>query len=381
MLAHCGAHAEDAKTAQTFFETAYDYAKKGNFAVAVEMYRKGLQYAPKGQDGHFFLADALEQMGEHEKEAIAEYTIARDLNPTSERGVMAAAKILALQRMPAVPPQQREFRDCDTCPDMVVIPSGTVLMGSPANESGRFDGEGLVHAVTIARPLAVGKYAVTRGQFRRFVEETARILGSCLKWDGKEFKASPKWTWNNVWFEQDDTHPVVCVNWEDARAYAEWLSRKTGKNYRLPSEAEWEYAARGGTATSRYWGEDSSQACAYANVADLDGKQRQPEWADVHQCHDGWVGTTPVGRYRPNAFGLYDMLGNAWQWTDDCWNNNYSGAPTDARAWAIGDCSLRVVRGGGWDSGPRFVRSAFRYGSAAEYRVNDVGFRLARTLP
>ena len=381
MLAHCGTHAEDAKTAQTFFETAYDYAKKGNYAVAVEMYRKGLQYAPKGQDGHFFLAEALEQMGEHEKEAIAEYTIARDLNPTSEHGVRAAAKILAFRQMMAMPPQQRELPDCDICPDMIVIPSGTFQMGSPASEAGRSDYEGPIHAVTIAKPFALGKYAVTRGQFRRFAEETARIPGSCDHWNGKEWKPSPKWTWNTLWFEQDDAHPVVCVNWEDARAYADWLSRKTGKKYRLPSEAEWEYAARAGTATSRYWGDDPSQACAYANAADLDAKQNQPSWTDVHQCHDGWMGTAPVGRYRPNAFGLYDMLGNAWQWTEDCWNDNYNGAPTDGRARTTGNCSLRVLRGGSWSFEPRLVRSARRGWGSAEARGFMAGFRLVKTLP
>jgi len=164
---------------------------------------------------------------------------------------------------------------------------------------------------------------------------------------------------------------VVCVSWNDANKYADWLSEVSGHHYGLASEAQWEYAARGQTTTSRYWGDKPDEACQYANVDDAS-----------HSCKDGYENTAPVDSLKANAFRLYDMLGNAWEWTQDCWHESYEGAQTDGSAWTEGvDCSLRVIRGGSWLlTGPRSVRSAGRGGSTPGNRGDDTGFRLARTI-
>jgi formylglycine-generating enzyme required for sulfatase activity len=156
---------------------------------------------------------------------------------------------------------------------------------------------------------------------------------------------------------------VVCVSWDDAKAYVAWLSEKTKKAFRLATEAEWEYAARGGGQGARPWGNDPNRACDYANVADKSFKSKYLT-TTIHDCDDGFIYTAPVGSKKPNAFGLYDMMGNAWEWNEDCWYANYDGAPKDGSAWTAGDCSQRVSRGGSWGSRPRFVRSALRERSA-----------------
>ena len=171
----------------------------------------------------------------------------------------------------------------------------------------------------------------------------------------------------------------MCVNWEDAQAYARWLSAETGKTYRLPSEAEWEYAARAGTTTRRHWGDDPDDGCAYANGADRTFEARVDNWT-VMDCTDGVVWTSPVGAYRPNAFGLHDVLGNVWEWVEDCWHDDYDGAPRDGSSWTTGgDCGRRVARGGSWNNSPRGLRSANRSWSGAERRTSNIGFRVART--
>lgn len=177
---------------------------------------------------------------------------------------------------------------------------------------------------------------------------------------------------------------MVCVNWRDANAYAQWLSQRSGAAYRLPTEAEWEYATRAGTTTSRFWGDKSELACEFANVADRLGKGQFPDWIN-HDCDDGQVFTAPVASYRPNAFGLYDALGNVWEWVADCWSDRYSGFRQDtaARQPPEGEtCDRRVVRGGGWDDQPANVRSANRRRVEPDVALSsDLGFRLARTLP
>ena len=160
--------------------------------------------------------------------------------------------------------------------------------------------------------------------------------------------------WRSPGFRQTDREPVVCVNWEDARAYTRWLSKKTGKRYRLLSEAEWEYAARGGKRTSYYWGEASWKECAHANGADRTFKKRYRNYPfKVASCRDDFVQTAPVGSISANGFGLHDIMGNVKKWVADCWNRNYRGAPADGSAWAGGDCSKRVTRGGSWHHGGR----------------------------
>ena len=269
----------------------------------------------------------------------------------------------------------RRFRDCEECPEMVVVPAGTYRMGSPASEEGREDEEGPVHRVTIAQPLAVGVYEVTRGEYARFVSATGHAMGNaCRTFKDGKWKERSGVNWRNPGYEQRAEDPVVCVNWADAQAYVRWLSEQTGQGYRLLSEAEWEYVARAGTTTARYWGESEAGQCRYANGADASS------FTGGVSCADGHARTAPVGSYEANGFGLYDVLGNVWEWTQDCWNAGYGGAPVDGRAWESGDCSRRVLRGGSWYGTPRGLRAANRYWSTTGDRFDDSGFRLARTL-
>ena len=267
------------------------------------------------------------------------------------------------------------FRDCPGCPEMVVVSSGSFEMGSPESEAGRFDDEEL-HEVTIARPFAVGVHEVTRGEFARFVSATGRSMGNaCFVYEGGQWEKRSGRHWKSPGFRQTDDHPVVCVNWNDAKAYVRWLSGKTGKKYRLLSEAEWEYVARAGTRTARYWGEGESGLCRYANGADA---STDFDWRTG--CNDGHARTAPVGSFHANGYQLHDVLGNVTEWVEDCRNDSYAGAPRDGSAWESGECSRRVLRGGSWVDAPRNLRSASRYWLTAGDRDDYAGFRVARTL-
>jgi formylglycine-generating enzyme required for sulfatase activity len=264
--------------------------------------------------------------------------------------------------MRAGPKPGETFRDCDDCPEMVVIPAGSFRMGSPEGERGRASDEGPVHTVTFDRPFAIAKHEVTFDEWDACVRD-----GGCKHEPG-----------DAGWGRGD--RPVINVGWDDAREYLDWLSGKTGGRYRLPSEAEWEYAARAGTMTARFWGDDPDAACRYANVYDETGKREHGFSGTHHACDDGYAKTAPVGAFAANGFGLNDMLGNVWEWTEDCWNDGYEGAPSDGTARTEGDCGRRVVRGGAWDFAPDFVRSANRSRSSTENRDNGLGFRPARTF-
>ena len=242
------------------------------------------------------------------------------------------------------------FRECLVdCPAMVVVSAGEFTMGSPSNEKGRYDNEGPQHKVTIARPFAVSKYAVTFDAWDACVK-----VGGCPK-EGRASDAG----WGR------GRRPVIYVSWDDAKAYVAWLSKMSGKPYRLLTEAEWEYAARAGTTTAYYWGDEIGK-----NNANCNG------------CGSQWDGrhTAPVGSFAPNAFGLYDMAGNVWQWVEDCYHESYNGAPADGSAWQAGDCKSSVVRGGSWDEDPQLLRSAGRNRGSSSLRDDDLGFRVGRTL-
>ena len=227
---------------------------------------------------------------------------------------------------------------------MVVAPAGRFAMGSPESEEDRFDDEGPVHRVTIARPFAVGVYEVT------FAEWDA-----CVSGGGCDGYRPDDWGWGR------GRRPVINVSWRDARAYVRWLSRKTGDEYRLLSEAEWEYVARAGTTGPYHPG--SSLSPSQANYSE-----------------SGHGKTAPVGSYEANGFGLHDVHGNVWEWVEDCWHESYRGVPRDGSAWTSGDCGRRVLRGGSWNLRPEFLRSANRNRFTAGYRHNGYGFRVARTL-
>ncbi len=255
-----------------------------------------------------------------------------------------------------------KFRDCEECPEMVVVPAGSFDMGSPSHEEGRYDDEGPVHRVRISEPFAVGVYEVTRGEWGRFVSRTGYSSGgSCWTYESDEWKNRSGRGWRSPGFSQSDSHPVVCVNFGDAQAYVGWLSRETGRGYRLLSESEWEYVARGGTTGPFHFG-----GAITSGEANYSGN---------------YGGTVLVGSFPANSFGLHDVHGNVWEWVEDCWHGSYHGAPVDGSAWTRGgDCGSRVLRGGSWNYIPWSLRSAYRERSATGHRLSVVGFRVARTL-
>ena len=274
------------------------------------------------------------------------------------------------------------FKDCSECPEMVVVPAGFFTMGSPPGEEGRSKDEGPRHRVTIPRPFAVGRFEVTRGEFASFVRDSGHSTGkSCWTYESELWKNRGGRGWRDPGYRQTERDPVVCVSWDDAKAYVEWLSRKTGKTYRLLSEAEWEYSARAGTTTARVWGDSPKDACGEANVHDQTSKRFNGFYQTHHNCDDGHAKTAPVGNYRANRFGLHDVLGNVWEWVEDCWHDSYGSAPTGGGVWTNGDgCRHRVLRGGSWINVPKTVRAASRNGIIASNRNNNNGFRIARVI-
>ena len=274
---------------------------------------------------------------------------------------------------------ERELQDCPQCPRMVVIPAGTYEMGSQSGE-GAHD-EVHRHRVKLPEPIAIGMFEVTRGEFHHFLEETNRSGGSaCWHYDGVETREGPGPT--DPGFVQGDGEPMVCVSWTDAQAYVEWLSTKTRKRYRLLSESEWEYAARGGSAEPPREHQSRSGLCQRANGADQALTTHYPDWFELSAaCDDGHVHTAETGSYGPNELGLHDMLGNAREWVQDCWHRDYDGAPADGSAWTDGDnCALRVLRGGSWLDGPGGVRATARDKGTTGIRFSANGFRVARAL-
>jgi len=304
--------------------------------------------------------------------------------------LVAAGLLMANLLMAGPLAAQQGFRDCLACPEMVTIPTGTFVMGAapgeeeregtPVENRGRAEPQ---RRVAIDYSFALGRTEVTRGQFAAFVLASGHAVAKAcvgLGPDGRPAEKADR-DWRNPGFEQTDDHPVICVSWKDAQAYVDWLKKLTGKNYRLPSEAEWEYAARAGSLTARYWGDKRDDACRFGNVSD-ESRAAQTKVArdpaKMFLCTDGYVFTAPVGKFHPNAFGLYDMMGNAWEWVADCWNENYVGAPTNGSIWDKRECPLRIARGGGWVSEPRLVRSAMRNRGTSEFRGDIIGFRVAR---
>jgi formylglycine-generating enzyme required for sulfatase activity/uncharacterized caspase-like protein len=261
---------------------------------------------------------------------------------------------------PSAPERERAlnpkdvFKDCDACPEMIVVPAGSFTMGSPAKEGYRDNGE-TQHPVTFARPFAVGKFATTFAEWDACVAD-----GGCNGYRPED----------QGWGR--GKRPVVNVGWDDAQAYVAWLSKKTGRTYRLLSEAEREYVTRAGTTGPFWWGSSmSTRQANYDATATPYGNSRKGEFRQR---------TVAVDSFQPNPWGLYQVHGNVWEWTEDCWNDNYNGAPADGSAWTAGDCSRRVLRGGSWYDLPWQLRSAHRLSSDPTGRNEAKGFRVARTL-
>ena len=342
----------------------------------IQMGLASLGFDPGQADGLF---------GQRTREALGKWQSSQGEERTGHLDAETAQILLAAgedeaRKHEAMQPG-RVFRDCPECPEMVVVPAGSFTMGSPSSEEGRHDSEGPQYRVTIREPFAVGKYEVTRGEFARFIDATGHSTGNaCWTHEHGEWETRTGRGWRDPGYRQDERHPVACVSWDDAKAYVRWLSRLTGERYRLLSEAEWEYAARAGTRSSRYWGDDVWAQCDHSNGADETAKEQYSDWT-VATCRDGSVHTARVGSYGENGFGLSDMLGNVWEWVEDCWHGSYAGAPTDGSAWVLGSgCGRRVLRGGSWDYDPRDLRSAFRNWRSTENRSDSSGFRVSRTL-
>lgn len=271
-----------------------------------------------------------------------EYTIIRPYMRSRVRPyVLSAAAERALK-------PGASFAECAAdCPELVVVPAGEFIMGSAADEPGHNAAEEPQHKVTFAKPFAVGKFELTFAEW-----DTCAAYGDCNPNISDSSRGRGR-------------QPVINVTWEDAKRYVAWLSRMTGKQYRLLSEAEWEYAARGGTRTAYSWGDDVGKGNASCS-----------------SCGSQWDGkqAAPVGSFPPNPFGLYEMEGNVWEWLEDCEHDNYNGAPNDGSAWLAAACKSHVLRGGAYLAKPLVIRTANRTRIATGNRGNAVGFRVARTL-
>jgi formylglycine-generating enzyme required for sulfatase activity len=275
-------------------------------------------------------------------------------------------------------------------PAMVVVPTGKFLMGSPDGERGHDANEAPVHEVQIDKGFAMARSAVTIGQFRDFVRATGYIPqsqslqgGSVYDEQSGGLRDDDAATWQDDYAGKpgQERLPVINVSWNDAKAYADWLSQRTGKKYRLASEAEFEYGLRAGSTTRYWWGDDTPTSRVENLTGGNDRSGSGRRWSNAFNGYkDGFWGPAPVMSFTPNAFGLYDMGGNVSEWVGDCWHDNYIRAPRSADAWVNPGCGRRVIRGGSWGSAPEMVRSAYRQGAAADLRSARVGFRIVREL-
>jgi formylglycine-generating enzyme required for sulfatase activity len=294
-----------------------------------------------------------------------------------EKILFAICLSLFMPASGAAPAPDRTFKECPDCPEMVGIPAGKFVMGSPASEPGRFDSEGPQRIVAL-KAFALGKYDVTSEEFLTFLKATGYQPEPCNTLLNMSWKVPGKGLAYPPYDEEPHRWPATCLSWKDAQAYVAWLNTElrtarpaigSKTPYRLPSEAEWEYAARAGTTTARWWGDGIGSGNANCN--------------GCGSAYD-FRALSNVESFKPNPFGLYGMLGNVWQWTGDCWHKSYIGAPSDGRPWREANCSRHVLRGGSWDNVPVFVRSAARTSSetGADFDYSTLsGFRVARDLP
>ncbi len=291
-------------------------------------------------------------------------------------------------------PAPKIIYDCAQCGDMVVVPAGSSVEGSSPEERARVgipavfgDREGPRYTVTIKAPFALGKTEVTVGQYAAFVADTHRPdPAACTihHADTDKWTPEPGLSWRNPGYAQTDNHPVVCVTYPDAVDYAAWLARKTGKPYRLPSEEEWEYAARGGTTTAWYWGDSPEEGCKKAALL-TSGTMAAFGWpksmTGMMVCADPAAYARPVASFPPNPFGLYDMIGNAFEWVADCSETSHVGDPADGSVRKVAQCEKRMLKGGGYHTPFWLTRAAVRSNPLSpDFRMMTVGFRVARDL-
>jgi formylglycine-generating enzyme required for sulfatase activity len=271
---------------------------------------------------------------------------------------------------------------------MIVIAAGSFVMGTPVATlpSGQAGAEAGTIVIQIPHAFALGRHEVTRREFTRFITASGyEPRPGCRTWDPAigRFSDDARRGWQNpatpVGAVED--HPVTCVTFADSRAYVEWLARETGEPYRLPSEAEWEYAARGGTTTLRPWGDAPEEGCEFANTYDVTADAAYRLGWPHAGCRDGHADVATVGRFQANSFNLHDMIGNVQEWVQDCATGSYIGRPRDARAWEwLGGCKRRIQRGGSWLTPPDGSRSAYRVAAPEGDHSDDTGFRIAKDL-
>lgn len=269
-------------------------------------------------------------------------------------------------------------RDCEHCPEMVVIPAGTAIVGAAADDPFRNADELPERRSTISEPFAVSRYEITRDQYEAFVLATNRpVGGDCLTDRRKrgDWQIDANTSFRDPGFAQGGNHPVACVNWDEAQAYVAWLNAQTSGGYRLLTEVEWEYVARGGATQNLVypWGNDAAQGCPFANVFDRSMMAKYTgidtsgyKVFDPMGCEDGLLNTSPVGSLKPNAFGVYDVIGNVAEWVADCFDAT---------------CARRFIKGGSWGSLAHNVRIAERIAYPPTHRDDSIGIRVARTLP
>ena len=284
------------------------------------------------------------------------------------------------QRSTALEAETREWTNSIEM-KFVRIGPGRFAMGTPGQEPNHLANEKR-HEVRITRSYLLGVNEVTRGQFRAFVNDSgyktdAEKGGFALIWTGNEWQRRSGGSWRDVGFEQTDDHPVVNMSWNDSVAFARWISHKESRHYRLPTEAEWEFAGRAGTNTAYPWGDNPDDGVGFANAADQTAK-RQFAHLTAFNWDDGFVYTAPVGSFKPNTWGLYDMIGNALEWCSDYYGEYSDGVAVDPKGPAKGDSiGARILRGGSWYNRPGDIRVGFRHSHAANYQLNVIGFRLA----
>ena len=251
-----------------------------------------------------------------------------------------------------------------------LIPSGQFIMG---DASGQKD-ERPLREVDVST-FYLQTTEVTLEQYSKY-KAASQLSDTKGCWYFKnKWRFSEELSWSDPGYEQEENHPVVCISWLDVQGFVHWLNSRSPYHFRLPSEAEWEYAARAFSTSTYYWGDEPEVLCIHSNAADNQTLKQFPTFK-TNDCDDGYLATSPVGHYLPNPFGLYDIYGNAWEWTQDCWNASYEQAPNDGTAWLTGACEKRVYRGGGWGDTPRFARSSLRNLANKDERRDDVGFRL-----
>ena len=276
-------------------------------------------------------------------------------------------------------------QEAPATPAMIELPAGAFAFGSPEDEDGHQVDETPLRDVRVPA-FALGRYEVTVGEYRRFIADTGYTppFGCLVTQTTGGWAYDPEGSWNNPGFEQDETHPVVCVSWNDAKAYVAWLNTQDGSaRYRLPSETEWEYAARAGGSSAYAWGENEGDFCTFTNGADASARAVYQEWPRTGACDDGFVHTAPVGHFaKPNAFGVEDIIGNVWEWVEDCYTATHADNPGNGSAVQATNqpCEKRVMRGGAFgDYGSFYLRTAYRGAWDGSQSFSNIGFRVARS--